>query len=492
MKTMDNKINLTESNKDFAVFLPAISFIYADLLSKNEKEKYGDRVPKGLPNGLDSLKFLYEDKAMFNYKWGLYSAGHAKLDIEKSKVQEAFVQDRPRDKTIILGDSGGFQVAKGILKFDWENFFTPGHKNDDIRMKILRWLEHTADWSMCLDIPSFSVSLGIGVNTVRDCMAYTAYNNEWFIKNRVPGATKFLNVIQGNDIPSADEWFDTMAPFSDKKIYGDRAFEGWAMGGEHMRWWKLILYRMIKMRDGGHFDGKDWIHFLGTSALEPAVMLTAIKRQLQKVNPNLEVSFDSASAFVSVARGLVYTQNEFDQMRKNRRFGFTMDKAKDNKKYAGSTEPYNKIRPGEYDLDINNTPVMNCYTEGDICCRGVDYESKTSWDSLSYVLLMAHNVYQHIEAVQEANRRTDNKDVKSIPENVLEFVDLTERVFASENPMDLIEKNSSLLNRLSKAKFTGAPRTTTFDSIVEEVPALVQKEKKVVQETASNFANLFD
>lgn len=492
MKKMDNKVNLTESNKDFAVFLPAISFIYADLLSKNEKEKYGDRVPKGLPNGLDSLKFLYEDRAMFNYKWGLYSAGHAKLDIEKSKVQEAFVQDRPRDKTIILGDSGGFQVAKGILKFDWENFFTPGHKNDDIRMKILRWLEHTADWSMCLDIPSFSVSLGIGVNTVRDCMAYTAYNNEWFIKNRVPGATKFLNVIQGNDIPSADEWFDTMAPFSDKKIYGDRAFEGWAMGGEHMRWWKLILYRMIKMRDGGHFDGKDWIHFLGTSALEPAVMLTAIKRQLQKVNPNLEVSFDSASAFVSVARGLVYTQNEFDQMRKNRRFGFTMDKAKDNKKYAGSTEPYNKIRPGEYDLDINNTPVMNCYTEGDICCRGVDYESKTSWDSLSYVLLMAHNVYQHIEAVQEANRRTDNKDVKSIPENVLEFVDLTERVFASENPMDLIEKNSSLLNRLSKAKFTGAPRTTTFDSIVEEVPALVQKEKKVVQETVSNFANLFD
>ena len=85
-------------------------------------------------------------------------------------------------------------------------------------MQILRWLEHTADWSMCLDIPSFSVSLGIGVNTVKDCMAYTAFNNEWFINNRVPGATKILNVIQGNDIASADEWFDVMAPFSDKKI----------------------------------------------------------------------------------------------------------------------------------------------------------------------------------------------------------------------------------------------------------------------------------
>ena len=161
-------INLTNTNKDYAVFLPAISFIYADLLSKNAEEKWGDRVPKGLPNGLDSLKYLYDDKGMFNYKWSLYSAGHAKLDIEKSKVQEAFVQDRPRDKTIILGDSGGFQVAKGILKFDWDNFFTPGHKNDDIRMQILRWLEHTADWSMCLDFPSFSVILGICDNTVKD------------------------------------------------------------------------------------------------------------------------------------------------------------------------------------------------------------------------------------------------------------------------------------------------------------------------------------
>ncbi len=487
------KINLTEKNKDYAVFLPAISFIYADLLSKNAKEKYGDRVPPLLPNGLDSLKFLYEDKAMFNYKWGLYSAGHAKLDIEKSKVQEAFVQDRPRDKTIILGDSGGFQVAKGILKFDWKNFFTPGGKNDKIRMDILRWLEHTADWSMCLDIPSFSVSLGIGVNTVRDCMAYTAYNNEWFVKNRVPGATKFLNVIQGNDIPSADEWFDTMAPFSDPKVYGDRAFEGWAMGGEHMRWWKLILHRMIKMRDGGHFDGKDWIHFLGTSALEPAVMLTAIKRQLTKINPNLEVSFDSASAFVSVARGLVYTENEYDMMRKNPRFGFTMDKAKDNKQYAGNMDRmYADKVPGEYETFVTKTPVMDCYREGDICVRGVDYESKTSWDSLSYVLLMAHNVYQHIEAVQEANRRADDKLVQSIPQNVLEFIDLVPEVFASEKPMEMIQNNSSLLNVLSKAKFTGAPRTTTFDSIVESVPPLVMKEKKEVKETESNFSSLFD
>ena len=31
----------------------------------------------------------------------------------------------------------------------------------------------------------------------------------------------------------------------------------------------------------------------------------------------------------------------------------------------------------------------------------------TSWDTLSYILYMGHSVYNHITAVQEANRLTD-------------------------------------------------------------------------------------
>ena len=59
-----------------------------------------------------------------------------------------------------------------------------------------------------------------------------------------------------------------------------------------------------------------------------------------------------------MARGLVYTVNEFDMMRKNPRFGFTMDKAKDNKKYAGNFDrKYADIVPGEYETFVNNTPL---------------------------------------------------------------------------------------------------------------------------------------
>ena len=205
------QINLTNRNEDFAVFLPAISGIYAKFMSDYQANKLPpERIPQGLPKGLDSLKFLNENDGLFTYKWGLYSAGHAELDINNTNEREAYIQKRDRTKNIILGDSGGFQVAKGILKFDWDNFYTPGHKNDEVRMKILKWLEHTSDWSMILDVPSFSVTLNIGVNTITDCLKYTVYNNEFFMKHRTPGATKFLNVLQGNDIPSADDWYEAV------------------------------------------------------------------------------------------------------------------------------------------------------------------------------------------------------------------------------------------------------------------------------------------
>lgn len=487
------QINLTNRNEDYAVFLPAISGIYAKFMSDYQANKLPpERIPQGLPKGLDSLKFLNENDGLFTYKWGLYSAGHAELDLKNSDEREAYIQKRDRTKNIILGDSGGFQVAKGILKFDWENFYTPGHKNDEVRMKILKWLEHTADWSMCLDVPSFSVTLNIGVNTITDCLKYTVYNNEFFVKHRTPGATKFLNVLQGNDIPSADDWYEAVKPFSDTSLYGDKAFEGWAMGGENMRWWKLICYRLIKMRDEGMLDGKDWIHFLGTSALTAAVQLTALKRELVKVNPNLEVSFDCASPFVSVAKGQIYTNNEFDQVKKNPRFGYNMDVAKDHKDYAHGTDAYISKKE-HWNLDVHNSPIMQCFKEGDICVKGHDLDSKSSWDSLSYVLIMGHNVYQHIDAVQTANKLCDSRDFDKVPSRTIEFCDFVKELFASEKPMQMIEDNTGLLNKLSTAKFTGAPRTSTLEHLVEDVPDMMKLPKTEKKEFEKNtFGSLFE
>jgi hypothetical protein len=49
---------------------------------------------------------------------------------------------------------------------------------------------------------------------------------------------------------------------------------------------------MVLLQEGIH----DWMHFLGTSKLEWAVLLTDIQRAVRKyVNPAFTISFDCAS-----------------------------------------------------------------------------------------------------------------------------------------------------------------------------------------------------
>jgi hypothetical protein len=112
---------------------------------------------------------------------------------------------------------------------------------------------------------------------------------------------------------------------------------------------------------------------------------------------------------------------------------------------------------------------------------------------------MAHNVYQHITAVQEANRLSDARDFSKVPANVIEFVDLTNEVFQSEKPMELIEQHKGLLNELSVAKFSGAPRRTMMEEfhetgLVDHMPGPGKKLEKPTQKELTNntFGNLFE
>lgn len=144
-------------NEDAAIFLPSISSFYTKSLSK-ENLRNGD-VPKAL-NSFDDLDFLYDNTNIFWYPWALYSAGHAELDIKKGAVKERTFHARDRSKTLIVGDSGGYQLSTGVLKGKLSTGPIDDLKLDEqgLRHKIMKWLEHSADYSMILDIPTTSVS----------------------------------------------------------------------------------------------------------------------------------------------------------------------------------------------------------------------------------------------------------------------------------------------------------------------------------------------
>ena len=203
-----------------------------------------------------------------------------------------------------------------------------------------------------------------------------------------------------------------------------------------------ILKRLVALRydnllqEGVH----DWMHFLGTSKLEWAVLLTVIQRAVRKyVNPAFTISFDCASPFLATANGQVYFENVFPQ---DGKWSYRMAPSADDKKYATDTRKWSTgvVADGIYD-NWQESPVSDMLTMKDICIykpgdlNKNGREGKTSWDSFSYALLMGHNVWMHLTAVQEANRRFDAGEHPAMmrytaPTHEL-FEDIVESIFAA-------------------------------------------------------------
>jgi hypothetical protein len=529
---MKPPVNLTPLQKDYAIYLPAISSFYSTYIAKQRLEKFiaDDRIPEGFDRGIEGMNFLNEEHGYFTYKYGLYSAGHAQLDLNKSLVQESMIQQRNRGNTMILGDSGGYQIGKGVLKFDWLDFEGPSATKT--RQSILEWLELTADWSMFLDVPTWACdhihSPKTGLKTFDDCLDKTRYNNDYFLMNRL-GQTKWLNVLQGSDWDTAEKWYEGVKEFSDPNgKYAGREAEGWAFGGANMCKMDITLRRLMTMREDGLLKGKNWIHFLGTAQLDWSCYLTQIQRQLRKhINPELTISFDCASPFIATAHGLVYT----NAVHTNKRWSVIMDKAPDNKALSGCDIPFpfesefgsrlsmkdiayydlgERKSNQELGLDKNGNQVKfdhlnpDHYNVPPRLNKLGKIPNKTSWDSFAYALMMGHNVECHIRAVQRAQQLMDiecarfkpdwrlwgvegKREVEYsdwVPRKILYFGRFIEELFntsTKEEAFQMIKDAELFLKSLEGARLQGGPAGNTFNDLFSYEDGKKNKEEEFDQ-----------
>jgi len=493
--------NLTAKQNDYAVFLPAISGFYATYIGKQRDPVNGPyvdpaRMPKGLKD-MEQMNWLNSAKGLFPYKWSLYSGGHANLDLTRQDWSEDMVRNREAG-TVMLGDSGGFQIAKGLWEGEWRDPTspevqaklaelkakgvehrpdlkpdgTPKHdKNGNIkyvkidhaknyqnlldaaqkkREAVLKWLDGVADYGMTLDIPTWVIhdkkaSDACGITTLEEAVAATKYNNDYYMRHRKGarnGGMKVLNVLQGANHADADRWYEIMKHYCDPNMYPDTHFDGWSMGGQNMCDVHLVLRRLVALRhDGLLQEGvHDWMHFLGTSKLEWAVLLTVIQRAVRKyVNPAFTISFDCASPFLATANGQVYHHIDLPH---NDKWCYRMSPIVDDKKYSTDTRPYGQAVVADGLIDhFDESPISLQLQMKDICyykpgdLNKIGKEGKTSWDSFSYALLMGHNVWMHLEAVQRANRTYDSGSWPAMMWNEngdhARFKDIVDAIFAT-------------------------------------------------------------
>ena len=484
-------VNLTEQQSDYAVFLPAISGFFATFVGKQRQENYVDpqRIPKHFTNSVESMNWLNKDQSLFQYQWSLYSAGHAELDINKEAPKEDMIRNRDRDNTWILGDSGGFQIGKGVWEGDWKDPTCP--KAQKKRESVLAWMDAYMDYGMILDIPAWVArshkrQQATGIKTYEESCHATNINNEYFMKHR-SGACKFLNVLQGENHTEADDWYERMKKFCDPKQYQDTHFNGWSMGGQNMCDIHLVLKRLVALRFDGLLEKgiHDFMHFLGTSKLEWATLLTDIQRAVRKHhNPNFTVTFDCASPFLATANGQVYCNVETPDRQK---WVYRMVASIDDKALSTDTTPFGEafVREGKYQT-FQDSPITSGLQAKDICIYApgdlnkVGKEGKTSWDSFSYAILMGHNVWMHINAVQEANRQYDAGKIPNMLINEtfdrIMFRDIVEAIFSTDDRSvadAIIQEYSKYWMSIIGTRGATGKRTvnasTQFNNLFEEV-----------------------
>ena len=483
--------NLTNAQKDYAVFLPAISGFFATFIGKQRYEEYVDktRIPSNFPTEVESMNWLEPKASMFNYHWSLYSAGHAELDVNKDSPKEDMIRNRDRNNSWLLGDSGGFQIGKGVWEGDWKDPNCP--KAQKKRDLVLKWMDGLMDYGMVLDIPAWvvrdvDVANKVGILTYEDACKATIINNEYFMKHST-GACKFLNVLQGENHQEADDWYARMKDYSDPKVYPETHFRGWSMGGQNMCDVHLLLKRLVHIRHDGLLEkGKhDWMHFLGTSKLEWATLLTDVQRAVRKYhNENFTISFDCASPFLATANGQLYITTETADRTK---WVYRMVPSVDDKKYATDNRKFSDavVADGVFST-FTDSPLSDKMLVKDVCVYApgdlnkIGKEGKTSWDSFSYALQMGHNVWSHIDAVQTANEQYDKGIIPGmlVDERFdsVYFKDVVEAIFATDNKDEslmIIEEYNKLWQSIIGTRGAVGKKTvnagTMFNNLFEEV-----------------------
>ena len=176
------------------------------------------------------------------------------------------------DDVLVLGDSGGFQLATGAIKWD------PSFKKT-----IFDWLEANCDLGVNLDIPPRAKYDG----KFYECMDISYDNFKYFADNQ-SGKCKFLNVIQGNNVEVYEAWYQKMKDFE---------FNGWCIGGAQKRvtMFMSALVPMIKNREFEKARNQ-FIHVLGISKISDFFMLSFFQKMVNKYHGGrIQISTDSSS-----------------------------------------------------------------------------------------------------------------------------------------------------------------------------------------------------
>ena len=421
---------------DYAIYLPAINREYAAFI---DRQRDPDRV---LPEGfkIEDLAFWSGGSALWNYPYYLHSIGCYK------------VHDDPRGPlfrrnpttSFFLGDSGGFQIGKGTLAglielqegMSGADAVKAWESNYDARRWIIEWLEQYSDYAMTLDMPLWAMTPRGERSPFHNCneeqLTGMTVRNLQRIQDYKEGNTRWLNVVQGSNWSNTQRWWNAVKGFQ---------FEGWSLAGTAGWLGGLadMLRTVVMMRDDKAFDlGKDVLHVLGTSQTKWAIFLSAIQRALRAVNPEILITYDSATPFKCGGRMDQYAiAPSLGLDRKD----WAIKLVKLEQTYTNADPNLCKPFPEQ------TSPLGSRLQMHHLVCRGEEFE-KRRLDTLSNMMLMNHNAWVYLDAMRRANNAAFGPS-QNIPTEFAETLEAITEVLVDQNPMGRIDAYQPLFERVA-------------------------------------------
>lgn len=261
---------MTIHRADHPIYLPALQNQYLEYV--------GDPNERDTANVANSMLNFLEPNPVLYYPQALYSAGH--LGNKYTSPLPPIFKDRDWDKTMLIGDSGGYQIGKGVMQ---------NPTTDAEREAIYAWLHAHTDIAMTIDVPAWMPGMDFD-----EALRLTTEHLDYLHSSSHAGH-KWLTVLQGQGAGTANEWFEAMCHYPSY---------GWAFAGKHKETPYTVLERILTMVDRGLInEERPWLHFLGKATLLFAAFLTVLQKCLrEKVSPKIQITYDTSSPFLSASK----------------------------------------------------------------------------------------------------------------------------------------------------------------------------------------------
>jgi hypothetical protein len=323
-----------------------------------------------------TMRFFSKDyPEEWRHPYFLITAGH---HYKKMDFRQQIGLD---DNVLVFGDSGGFQIATGALKWD-----------STIREKIFHWLEANSDVAANLDIPP-RVTFE---NRFQDAMDISFDNFKWFEKHQ-SGKTKFLNVIQGTYNEEYNTWYHKFKDFD---------FNGWCIGGPK----KLVdfMYVVALMLKNKEFEKKhvQYVHLLGISKISDFFILSTLQKLLNELTGGrVQLSTDSSSPGQYPVYGTYLHSTNYKTQT------FTELYFPKNAEYRRKTH----IKKNKADATIDKTQHVPCSMDCP-ACKDFTYEylggeTSTGLDRYSQEgmpRMVVHNTHLYCEMAKDIDKMVDS------------------------------------------------------------------------------------